>query len=387
MKLKLIALLALCALGLALVLTPSVLFNNASAQQKARLKRFIPEPDMEPVNIAPARQEPTIIAAPAPAEQAAPVEQDGLFDENPYASARIGQGFDDDADEEDVPFKFNGVIWRNKKAFLENARCKAPIVSEGKRADIQMALERFKTERKMAGEDVSAERAAGSVTIPVYVHVIRKGTGIANGDVTTAMINNQIAVLNSAYGGATGGVNTPFRFVLAGTDRTTNASWFTMSPGSAAERNAKNALRRGGANTLNFYTASPGGGTLGYATFPWSYAGNPKLDGVVCLFSSLPGGSAAPFNQGDTGTHEVGHWLGLYHTFQGGCTSSNDNVSDTPAESSPAFGCPAGRNSCTSLAGLDPIENFMDYTDDYCMFKFTSGQSSRMDSMALQYRR
>src|SRR5687768_2235206 len=123
MKRKSIALLALCALGLALVLTPSVLFNNASAQQRARMKRLIPEPVMEPVNIAPARQEPTITAAPA--EQAAPVEQDGLFqdglfDENPYASTRIGQDFDhEDAAEEDVPFKFNGVIWRNKKAFLE----------------------------------------------------------------------------------------------------------------------------------------------------------------------------------------------------------------------------------------------------------------------------
>jgi hypothetical protein len=231
-------------------------------------------------------------------------------------------------------------------------------------------------------------RKSGAVTIPVYFHVVNKGAGVANGDIPDKMLRAQIDVLNAAYAGATGAgaANTPFRFALVGVDRTTNLAWFNAGPDTAAEREMKSALHTGGANTLNFYTNNAGGYLLGWATFPFWYAGDPQMDGVVCLYSSLPGGTEVPYNEGDTGTHEVGHWLGLFHTFQGGCAAIyNDFVSDTPSERSPAFNCPAGRDTCPKT-GIDPIENFMDYTDDPCMYRFTGGQSARMEALSLQYR-
>ena len=139
----------------------------------------------------------------------------------------------------------------------------------------------------------------------------------------------------------------------------------------------KTALKVGGPETLNIYSAQLTGNLLGWAYLAEDADEVGVLDGVVVHFQTLPGGAWDVYSHGDTGTHEVGHWLNLLHTFQGGCTAPGDRVDDTAPEASPAYGCPTGRNTCAG-GGPDPITNFMDYTEDPCMFVFTAGQAARM---------
>jgi len=280
----------------------------------------------------------------------------------------------------DVPFYFDGKVYASQREFALTRRCGTLHPSAEETAQLEAADAALTVTRG------TTARAAGSVMIDVWVHVINRGVDPdpANGNVTDEMIIAQMQVLNDSFSGVTGtaAANTPFRFTLAGTKRTTNPTWFEFCNDSSVQNDMKRALRRGGAETLNIYTCHPRGNLLGWATFPWSYARNPIDDGVVIDHSTLPGGSAGVYGFGDTATHQVGHWLGLYDTFHGGCTGRGDLVDDTPAESSPAFGCPTGRDTCKRGrhgAGLDPITNFMDFTDDSCMLEFTPGQSARAD--------
>lgn len=271
-----------------------------------------------------------------------------------------------------IPFKFRGIEFASQDAFVKAGhRCSTPHEAHKIEEHEHDFQNRLQTLQPMA--------ALAARVIPVYFHVIQSSTS-SNGGVTDQMIRDQIAVLNAAFASAN------ISFSLTSIDRTTNNTWFTVTPGTTAEKQMKAALRKGGKESLNLYSGNIGQGLLGWATFPADYSRSPSMDGVVMLNQSMPGGSAAPYNLGDTGTHEVGHWAGLYHTFQGGCSKTSDSVADTPAEKSSAFGCPVGRDSCTTYAGVDPIYNFMDYTDDSCMNTFTAGQITRMQQQLASYR-
>ena len=226
--------------------------------------------------------------------------------------------------------------------------------------------------------------AAMTISVPVFFHVITSGTA---GNLTDAQLQAQVAQMNAAYSGSYGGVNTGFSFVLAGINRTNNATWFE-SKGAGSEHAMKTALKTGGDNTMNVYTTS-GGGYLGYAYLPdITNTAQAYLDGVVIDWRTVPGASseyAGLYDEGDTLVHEAGHWLNLEHTFFGQCNKSGDFVDDTPPQKKPSSGCPEGNDTCRQ-PGLDPIHNYMDYSDDPCITEFTPGQSQRMRDAWLFYR-
>ena len=197
-----------------------------------------------------------------------------------------------------------------------------------------------------------------------------------------ARISQQIAVMNTSYAGgkSSTAANTGFSFTLAGIDRFNNTQWHQDKQSTTYRAQT----RKGGKNALNIWLVDFS--YLGIATFPWDYASNPSIDGIRVQYTSLPGGSATNYNLGETATHESGHWLGLYHTFQGGCASPGDSVDDTAAESGATYGCPSPRPDTCSGGGADPIYNFMDYTYDTCMYLFTAGQVTRMQTNWTAYR-
>lgn len=228
--------------------------------------------------------------------------------------------------------------------------------------------------------------------VPVWFHVISRTDG--RGSISDSRINGQIQVLNEDFLALSntlgaGSVNTKIEFVLAGVTRTVNNAWYTDSESDEAAYKA--ALNRDPSKFLNIYT-NDSGGFLGFAYLPDGSAGTVR-DGVVLLDGSVGGrnNGFGVYNQGRTAVHEVGHYLGLRHTFNGGAACSNtfstgDYIVDTNAEREPFFGA---TNSCPSRSTCgtpDPVDNFMDYNRDGCMTRFTPQQVNRMICSAINYR-
>ena len=256
------------------------------------------------------------------------------------------------------------------------------------REDLQ-ALPAHRTRPGVVRKEV-APRLPTHVGIPTYVHVIK---GTHRGETNRfgpKRVRKVLSVLNNGMAGNQNRLSaaTRYRFTLKKVDYTTREGWYHAYFNGPRDQRMKRKLHRGDARSLNLYIN--GGGprgypVLGWSRFPWQYASAPRLDGVSVNVAAMPGGKALGYNLGDTVIHETGHWLGLFHTFQGGCGARGDLVPDTAPEGEPSYYCETTRDTCTS-PGTDPVRNFMDYSLDACMNLFTRGQVRRIDAAFEKWR-
>lgn len=233
----------------------------------------------------------------------------------------------------------------------------------------------------------------GTIEIPVVFNVIYR---TASENVSQTQLQSQIDVLNEDFGATNDDYNltpslfqpvrsgnTGIRFVLSAINRrsSTTRSW---GVNDAMKTSSSGIAATSPSTHLNIwvvnYIRSGGQTILGYAQFP---GGNAATDGVVLghQYVGRTGTATAPFNKGRTGTHEVGHWLNLRHIW-GDATCGNDQVSDTPLHNTANYNCPAAghRSTCTGT----PVEmtmNYMDYTNDACMYMYSAGQKARMQAL------
>jgi PKD repeat protein len=232
--------------------------------------------------------------------------------------------------------------------------------------------------------------------ISVVVHVISASDG--TGDLSEALIQSQIDILNEdfrALAGSPGadGTDSRIQFALASTDPAGNPTtgivrYVDDVAFEDSSQSFKKELSWDTNRYFNMFTFEAGNGLLGEATFPAQSAGLPE-DGIVVNWQTFGRNAPLePYDQGRTTTHEVGHYLGLYHTFQSGCDqadpyTSGDRIADTPDEAQQHFGCDPGTTTCGSP---DAIDNYMNYTDDLCMERFTPEQINRMRCSISNYR-
>ncbi len=270
------------------------------------------------------------------------------------------------------------------------------LIRENPEVAMKMAEIEAQTARSIENQRGNRAEAA-NITIPVVVHVVYK---TASQNISDAQINSQIAVLNadfqkmnadvaltpSLFTGVVGNPN--IGFCLAKTDPsgnpTTGIVRVATTKTSFSDNDAVKKAANGGSNAwdatkyLNLWVCNLGSSLLGYAQFP---GGPNATDGVVCNYTAFgtTGTAQAPFHKGRTATHEVGHWLNLRHIW-GDASCGNDQVNDTPTQQTANTGCPSfPRKTCNNTS--DMFMNYMDYTDDACMYMFSTGQSTRMNAL------
>jgi len=236
---------------------------------------------------------------------------------------------------------------------------------------------------KEAAFVANAPQGMRTYEIPTHVFIVVADDGTKVADIPKATVEKQLAALNEAYSTASDQAGLKYVFKVAEITRVSGPDMCDQGN----EAKMKQKLRKGGANTLNLYiTDLSACGLLGYSSWPWDLSKKPlHMDGVVIHYDTLPGGNYKPYNMGRTTIHEVGHFLGLYHTFQNGCNGAGDAVEDTPFCAAPTEGCPSNKDTCPQ-PGTDPVRNFLDYSDDSCMRSFTPGQFQRIEQMWKQYR-
>jgi hypothetical protein len=243
--------------------------------------------------------------------------------------------------------------------------------------------EKIQVNRVIAALRAHGVNFRGKTVIPIRFHIIHSG---GRGYLPDRRLKAQVEVLNRAYAPS----SVAFKIIEAKLHE--NEAWLLHEQGSDAEIEMKIALGRDTARSLNIYTTEPGG-LLGYAAVPWHYADAPALDGVVLHHASLPDATRGsvdrpwPFDLGMTAVHEVGHWTGLYHTFEGGCEAPGDDIADTAYEEIGASSCPQNQpSSCPGETRFNPVDNYMDTSDDACMTHFTPLQYQRIKDMLIYYR-
>jgi Pregnancy-associated plasma protein-A len=275
-------------------------------------------------------------------------------------------------------FVLGDRVYASQQEFIDSgARCGTKDLSKDEKEINELTLRDWVANNKASGNGFNLR---ATTEISTFFHIITNG---AKGNKTDDVLEEQLNVLNIGFEG------TGFTFVLDNVTRTDKAAWRNIDYGDANSEKMKDQLHQGGPETLNVYLTSLKNGLLGWATFPSGYIGDPTLDGVVIATETIPGGSLSPFDEGLTLVHEVGHWMGLYHTFQPselGCNGSGDDIFDTPAQLTSTGGCPTGKDTCPLRRGKDPIHNYMDYSDDDCYEEFTQGQVKRMQAAWGAYR-